>query len=225
MLGEVLGYDEGHTVTDENFVKHSVHRMFYEIDKDLETLQHINTVIMNDILALPDSNRSEHQKLFLTLKDQYGLKDIGLLFLFFFNIMRLKRDEAVVVTPNEPHAYISGDLVECMANSDNVVRGGLTPKLKDKETLYNMLPYNTLGLERKPVNGKPVHQSATSETLEYKTGFEEFRVFKVEVKPQSGHDMKLRFKTFSMAVVIRGKGHVHMPGFSEDEKLNKFNIE
>jgi mannose-6-phosphate isomerase len=161
----------------------------------------------------------------LDLKEQYGLADIGLLFIFFFNIMRLKRDEAVVITPNEPHAYISGDLVECMANSDNVVRGGLTPKLKDKETLYEMLPYHTLGMDRQPVKGKPLLQSDTCEALEYKTGFEEFRVFKVEVKQTgSGSELKLKFKTFSMAVVINGTGHVHMPNFSEDEALNKFKI-
>ena len=53
----------------------------------------------------------------------------------------MKKDEACVIKANEPHAYIYGDLIECMANSDNVVRGGLTPKYKDTETLYNMLPY------------------------------------------------------------------------------------
>jgi mannose-6-phosphate isomerase len=68
--------------------------------------------------------------------------------------MRMKRGEAVVITPNEPHAYISGDLVECMANSDNVVRGGLTPKFKDKDTLYQMLPYNTMGVQRSPMQGE-----------------------------------------------------------------------
>ena len=36
--------------------------------------------------------------------------------------------------------------------------------------------------------------------------------------------MKLRFKTFSMAVVISGAGHVHIPSFSDDEKLNDFKI-
>lgn len=36
---------------------------------------------------------------------------------------------------NEPHAYISGNCIECMANSDNVVRAGLTPKYKDVKTL------------------------------------------------------------------------------------------
>eukprot|EP00405_Crypthecodinium_cohnii_P056024 CAMPEP_0206632912 /NCGR_PEP_ID=MMETSP0325_2-20121206/69176_1 /ASSEMBLY_ACC=CAM_ASM_000347 /TAXON_ID=2866 /ORGANISM="Crypthecodinium cohnii, Strain Seligo" /LENGTH=179 /DNA_ID=CAMNT_0054158503 /DNA_START=173 /DNA_END=712 /DNA_ORIENTATION=+ len=42
---------------------------------------------------------------------------------------------------NTPHAYLSGDIVECMACSDNVVRGGLTPKYKDVEVLCEMLVY------------------------------------------------------------------------------------
>jgi hypothetical protein len=36
--------------------------------------------------------------------------------------------------------------------------------------------------------------------------------------------MKLRFKTFSMAVVVSGAGNVEIPSFSDDEKLNKFKI-
>ncbi len=31
--------------------------------------------------------------------------------------------------------------MECMINSDNVVRGGLTPKYKDQATLCEILPY------------------------------------------------------------------------------------
>ena len=44
---------------------------------------------------------------------------------------------------NEPHAYIYGDCIECMALSDNVVRAGLTPKFRDVNTLCSMLTYNT----------------------------------------------------------------------------------
>ena len=43
--------------------------------------------------------------------------------------------------PNLPHAYLSGDCIECMACSDNVVRAGLTPKLIDVPTLCEMLIY------------------------------------------------------------------------------------
>ena len=46
---------------------------------------------------------------------------------------------------NEPHAYIYGDCVECMALSDNTVRAGLTPKHKDIETLVEMLHYRSGG--------------------------------------------------------------------------------
>ena len=36
--------------------------------------------------------------------------------------------------------------------------------------------------------------------------------------------MKLRFKTFSMAIVVSGAGYVHIPTFSDDEKINDFKI-
>ena len=49
--------------------------------------------------------------------------------------------EALFLGANEPHAYLYGDCVECMAASDNVVRAGLTPKFKDVETLTSMLTY------------------------------------------------------------------------------------
>ena len=38
--------------------------------------------------------------------------------------------QAIFLPANEPHAYVSGELVECMATSDNVIRAGLTPKLR-----------------------------------------------------------------------------------------------
>ncbi len=38
-----------------------------------------------------------------------------------------------------PHAYLKGNIIECMANSDNVVRVGLTPKFRDAETLLRIV--------------------------------------------------------------------------------------
>ena len=38
--------------------------------------------------------------------------------------------QAIYLGANVPHAYISGEIVECMATSDNVIRAGLTPKLR-----------------------------------------------------------------------------------------------
>lgn len=42
---------------------------------------------------------------------------------------------------NEPHAYIKGNCIECMANSDNVIRAGFTNKFKDVHTLINVYTF------------------------------------------------------------------------------------
>jgi mannose-6-phosphate isomerase len=71
----------------------------------------------------------------------YGT-DIGLFVLFFLNFVQLSPGEALFLVADDIHAYLSGDIMECMAASDNVVRAGLTPKFKDVPTLVDMLTYN-----------------------------------------------------------------------------------
>lgn len=73
---------------------------------------------------------SEKDELFLRVYEQYP-GDVGTLSVFFLNHLRLAPGEAVYLAANEPHAYLSGELIEAMASSDNVIRAGLTPKLRD----------------------------------------------------------------------------------------------
>ena len=68
-------------------------------------------------------------------------EDRGVLCPLLLNYMRLAPGEAFFMGANEPHAYLSGDCLECMALSDNTVRAGLTPKHRDVETLLDMLHY------------------------------------------------------------------------------------
>ncbi|KAL7565535.1 hypothetical protein ACA910_003814 [Epithemia clementina (nom. ined.)] len=82
------------------------------------------------------------EKLILQLEQQFP-GDCGIFAPLFFNIVELQYGEGLYIGANEPHAYISGEILECMACSDNVVRAGLTPKLKDVQTLVNMLTYKT----------------------------------------------------------------------------------
>lgn len=67
--------------------------------------------------------------------------DSGIFAPIIFNYLKLKTGDAFYIGANEPHAYIQGEILECMACSDNVVRAGLTPKLKDVDTLVKMLTY------------------------------------------------------------------------------------
>jgi mannose-6-phosphate isomerase len=78
-----------------------------------------------------------------SLRSRYGDHDAGLLALFVMNIIRLEPGKAIFIAPNVPHAYLDGDLVECMACSDNVVRAGLTSKYKDIPTLLDMVDYDS----------------------------------------------------------------------------------
>ncbi|KAE8654962.1 Mannose-6-phosphate isomerase 2 [Hibiscus syriacus] len=83
----------------------------------------------------------EKEELVLELEKQYP-GDIGVLSAFLLNYVKLKAGEALYVAANEPHAYLRGDCIECMATSDNVVRAGLTPKHRDVQILCSMLTYN-----------------------------------------------------------------------------------
>jgi len=74
------------------------------------------------------------------LFEQFGA-DIGIFSVFFLNFAEMKVGECLYMPQNTPHAYLSGDIVECMACSDNVVRGGLTLKYKDLDVLCDMLVY------------------------------------------------------------------------------------
>ena len=54
--------------------------------------------------------------------------DRGIFSIYFFNLVHLQKGEGIFQAAGVPHAYLEGQNVEIMANSDNVLRGGLTTK-------------------------------------------------------------------------------------------------
>lgn len=85
------------------------------------------------------------EKLVLRLEKEYP-DDVGVIASLFFNYVKLNPGEALYLGPNEPHAYIYGECIECMATSDNVVRAGLTSKKRDIDILCSMLTYNQVNI-------------------------------------------------------------------------------
>ncbi len=85
-------------------------------------------------------NLSVLDGLILRLMNQYP-SDNGIFAPIIMNFLKLRKGESFYIGANELHAYISGNCIECMALSDNVVRAGLTPKHKDIATLASMLTY------------------------------------------------------------------------------------
>jgi mannose-6-phosphate isomerase len=61
--------------------------------------------------------------------------DRGIFSIYLLNIVHLKKGEGLFQAAGVPHAYLEGQCVEIMANSDNVLRGGLTTKHVDVKEL------------------------------------------------------------------------------------------
>jgi mannose-6-phosphate isomerase len=87
----------------------------------------------------------------IKLNEEYP-GDMGVLSPLFLNLVRLKPQQAMYLPAGELHGYLEGVGIELMANSDNVLRGGLTPKHIDVQELLTVLNFtdgdlNILGPE------------------------------------------------------------------------------
>jgi mannose-6-phosphate isomerase len=74
------------------------------------------------------------------LADKYP-GDPGVVISLMCNHLTLEPGEAVFLPAGNMHAYLAGSGVELMANSDNVLRGGLTPKHIDLAALVEVLDF------------------------------------------------------------------------------------
>jgi mannose-6-phosphate isomerase len=101
--------------------------------------------------------------------------DIGCLAPLLLNVICLEPGEALYLPPNTLHAYLEGVAIEIMANSDNVVRGGLTPKHIDIEALTSIV--NFTPSEVSPLHARPLD---TFESI-YPTPAAEFRLSKIDL--------------------------------------------
>jgi len=133
---------------------------------------------------------SYQEKLFLELIERYP-GDVGLLSIFFLKLHRLEKGQAMFIPAGVPHAYLKGDIVECMASSDNVIRAGLTPKFKDIPALIEVAN-----------DQAPVIYSAVGPAYAYAAPVREFRVSRYEL--QTGQALRERNDGVRLLLVLRG---------------------
>ncbi|KAF9915385.1 Mannose-6-phosphate isomerase [Lobosporangium transversale] len=143
------------------------------------------------------------EELLLRIHSQFP-GDVGLFSLFFLNYIVLRPGQAIFLAANEPHAYLSGDCVECMAASDNVVRAGLTPKFKDVEVLTQMLTYQTKSSTDQLLSG--VLCTPTGHSLMYDPPIEEFSIILTTLDHAKEKERLRGAEGPSMVIVTRGKG-------------------
>ena len=103
-----------------------------------------------------------------------------------------------------PHSsHKRKDIVECMATSDNVIRAGLTPKLRDIPNLVSGLTYNAGDASRHMV--KPAAFDSATHTQLYDPPIPEFSVLQTLV-PAGEAETHPSINGPSIAIVTGGSG-------------------
>lgn len=109
----------------------------------------------------------EAAQVYLELNEKYP-GDVGVLAALLLNVVTLAPGEAAFLRAGQLHAYLSGLGVEIMANSDNVLRGGLTTKHVDVAELVRVLDFSSLAnprTEATPIEGGGVEFALPVDTF------------------------------------------------------------
>ncbi len=123
------------------------------------------------------------------------------------NRITLAAGEAIYLPAGNLHAYLHGVGFEVMANSDNVLRGGLTPKHVDVPELLRVLDFT-------PTDDAPILPRVTRDGMElvYDTPAPEFAVSVLQVTGDAvGHeiDAPAEHDGPQILLAIEGSAQVH----------------
>ncbi len=108
-----------------------------------------------------------------------GHRDRGIFSVYLLNLVHMRPGQGTFQPAGVLHAYLEGVNVELMANSDNVLRGGLTTKHVDVPELLNILTFE---------GGTPEILDGTmagDQERVYRTPAEEFELSRIDLAPHS----------------------------------------
>ncbi|MEE8441321.1 MAG: mannose-6-phosphate isomerase, class I, partial [Spirochaetia bacterium] len=139
----------------------------------------------------PDPERrpdpgDQHARYFwlLRLSERYP-GDVGVLAPLFLNVFSLSPGEATHQPAGVLHAYLEGVGAELMANSDNVLRGGLTVKHVDLDELLAVGVFRTE--ELRVITGQsspPTDLKDPCTVIDFPAPFEEFAFSRIDIQGQ-----------------------------------------
>lgn len=130
--------------------------------------------------------------------------DAGVLAALLLNRLVLAPGEAMYLPAGNMHAYLHGCGIEIMANSDNVLRGGLTPKHVDVPELMRVLDFSFGDM---PImRGQRVGEYLT----EYRTPAPDFALSRVDF-PETGEG-RLTFRSDGPQILLCTAGAVEVNG-------------
>jgi mannose-6-phosphate isomerase len=122
--------------------------------------------------------------------------DRGIFSIYFFNLLHVRAGEGTFQGAGVPHAYLEGQNVELMANSDNVLRGGLTPKHVDVAELLKHIRFQ--GEAPGVLQGR----SEGNGIFSYDSPVKDFALSKIEIS--EGNSIDYQSDSASIMLTISG---------------------
>jgi mannose-6-phosphate isomerase len=136
-----------------------------------------------------------------------GHRDRGIFSVYLLNLLHMKPGQGTFQPAGVLHAYLEGVNVELMANSDNVLRGGLTTKHVDVTELLHILTFE---------GGTPEVFSGTvlnSQEKVYHTPADEFELSRIGLTPHSRYSGEAVYGPKAL-LVLHGSGTLTAAGRS-----------
>ncbi|XP_067670649.1 mannose-6-phosphate isomerase-like [Haliotis asinina] len=149
--------------------------------------------------------------------------DRGGFAIYFLNVITLQPGEAMFLEANLPHAYLSGDCMECMACSDNVVRAGLTVKFVDVHTLCEMLNYTGQAAAKTKFKGIEDRGGDVAVTV-FRPFVRDFAVTRFEIPSGVNKVRMAPLKSASICIVIEGSGEATNATLSSPVPLQRGSV-
>lgn len=137
--------------------------------------------------------------------------DRGIISIYLMNLVRLHPGEVIFQDSGIPHAYLQGQNIEIMANSDNVIRGGLTFKHIDANALSRLVRFDERTVHH--LESEPIDESRTK----YVPPVEEFEFSVVELTPHKEYALEttrvsILFSTCNCFMVRTDRQEVRVSG-------------
>jgi mannose-6-phosphate isomerase len=133
--------------------------------------------------------------------------DIGVVLSLLLNHVRLRRGEAIYLGAGNVHAYLHGLGVEIMANSDNVLRCGLTSKHVDVDELLAITDFTELADPRWPA------EQVGPAWWQFGVPVDDFALERIDL---DGHDGSVDSNSEQPRIALCVSGEVGIHSFSGD---------
>jgi mannose-6-phosphate isomerase len=126
-------------------------------------------------------------------------EDLGALAPLYLNLICLNPGEAIYLPPGVLHSYLRGTGIEIMANSDNVIRGGITTKHINIKELLEIVRFDEM--DHNILNAVPTREYESS----YLTPVREFSLSVINIKGE-GEYISETNRSIEIILTIRGSG-------------------